>query len=113
LVLLLPQSGIQYYDAEKLHNRPHYMTTKPISSLKRLYGFRSIKMIKPLTTLTANDILFDQWDALKNLVEAEAKKVNVRGNIVLLKGFSGQAKPTALPFYAASPCCFAVGAMWA
>jgi hypothetical protein len=93
LVLPMPQSGIQYYDAEKLHVRPHYMTTDSISSLKQLYGDRPLTMIDPLT-LSAEDINFDLWDALKNLVEAEGK-VNVRGNIVLTKGFSTQAMRTS------------------
>jgi hypothetical protein len=94
LVLPLPECGIQYYDAEKLHNRPHYMTAKSMSELQALYGDRPIQMIDPLTP-TAEDIHFDQWDALKTLVEAEANKVNVRGNIVLTKGFSGQAMRTS------------------
>jgi len=41
LVLPLPQSGIQYYDAEKLHNRPHYMTisrTASHRSVQRTYN---------------------------------------------------------------------------
>jgi hypothetical protein len=86
LVLPLPRSGIQYYDAEKLHNRPHYMTTKPISSLIRLYGDRPINVIKSLKLKGKASA----WNALKNLVEKEGK-VNKRGNIVLTKGFSGQA----------------------
>jgi hypothetical protein len=81
-----PRSGFQYYDAEKLHNRPHYMTTKPISSLIRLYGDRPINVIKSLKLKRQSKA----WNALKNLVEKEGK-VNKRGNIVLTKGFSGQA----------------------
>ena len=90
-VLALKQKGLQYYDANKLHERPHYMTQESMSQIKIKYAPRPVLNDISTCEPTAAEIGFNEseWLILKDQVLAEGS-VNVRGNTVLTKGFSGQ-----------------------
>ena len=89
-VLELKQSGLQYYEAFDLHERPHYMIACSKLQINDRYGDIPVNEI-PCYEPTADEIGFQNqdWFVLKDLVLQEGRK-NIRGNIVLTKGSSGQ-----------------------
>tara|TARA_B110000211_G_scaffold208650_1_gene245386 strand:+ start:1582 stop:2376 length:795 start_codon:yes stop_codon:yes gene_type:complete len=90
-IIPLVESGLQWYTAQKLHERPHYMVSK--EELECLFAQCKVHSIEiiwyPVCVPHGDGVDGVHWLKLKELLERDGL-VNIRGNIVMTCGYSGQ-----------------------